>query len=176
MHEKEELRKQAKEIRNSLNMKNISEEIVQNIKNLDIYQKAKHIMIFYPLKHEVDLLNLLSDNKNFYLPVVNEKNLMVCPYKVGDKLAISAFKTKEPITKPIDANILDIIFIPALMVDNKFNRLGYGGGFYDRFLSNVNKKIVKIVTIPSNLIVKKLPTEGFDAKIDIVISESIVKK
>lgn len=176
MESKKELRKKAKEIRNSLDIKKISEKIIENIQSLKIYKMAKNVMIFYPLKHEVNLLALLNDNKNFFLPKVEGENLLVCPYQKGDKLVESRYKSKEPLTESINANILDIIFVPALTVDENFNRLGYGGGFYDRFLSSVNKEIIKIVAIPEVLISSKLPSEAFDVKIDAIISEKNCKK
>lgn len=176
MQEKEELRKKAKAIRNSLDMENLSEKIIANIQALEIYKKARHVMIFYPLKHEVDLRGLLKDDKNFYLPIVQGETLRACPYKIGDELITSKFKTSEPTTKPINTSILDIIFVPALMVDNNFYRLGYGGGFYDRFLLQIDTEVTKIVTIPNLLITEKLPFESFDAKIDIIICEINVKK
>jgi len=175
MQDKKELRKKAKEIRHSLDMENISEKIVENILKLDIYKTAQHIMIFYPLKHEVNLLKLLEDGKNFYLPRVEGEKLLVCPYNKDDELTISKFKTKEPITAPVDANTLDIVFVPALMADKKLHRLGYGGGFYDKFLSKNALNSTKIVAIPNALIVEKLPSEHFDAKIDIIICEDNVK-
>lgn len=173
MLEKKNLRKKAKEIRISLDMKKISEKIVENILNLEIYKNAQHIMLFYPLKHEVNLLSLTekSKDKNFYLPRVDGRNLLVCPYNIGDDLVTSKFWTEEPTTKPIDTNILDIVFVPALMVDNHFHRLGYGGGFYDIFLSKNAANASKIVAIPSQLIHDKLPSESFDAKIDAIITQ-----
>lgn len=176
MLNKKELRKKAKEIRFSLDIEKISEGIVKNIQNLETYKKANNVMIFYPLKHEVNLLGLLNDRKpegikKFYLPKVQGENLLVCPYKIGDELTISEFKTEEPISAPVDSNILDIIFVPALMVDKHLHRLGYGGGFYDKFLSKNAISATKIVAIPSALVIEKLPSENFDAKIDIAVTE-----
>ena len=175
MQEKKELRKKAKEIRHSLDMETISGKIVENILKLDIYKTAKHVMLFYPLKHEVDLLKLLYDDKSFYLPRVKGEKLLVCPYKKGDELTISRFETEEPTTEPIDADILDVIFVPALMADKNLHRLGYGGGFYDKFLSKNALGSKRIVAIPNALILEKLPSEYFDAKIDIIICEDNVK-
>lgn len=171
MQDKKELRKKAKGIRIKLDIKKISETIVQNIQDLDIYQKAVNVMIFYPIGHEVNLLGLLKDKKNFYLPKVQGRELLVCPYKVGDELAISEFKTEEPLSNPVDPNILDMIFVPALMVDKNLHRLGYGGGFYDIFLSKNCPSATKIVAIPNVLVADKIPSESFDAKIDMVITE-----
>jgi len=176
MDAKKELRKKAREIRHSLDIQKISEKIVKNIRQLELYKTAQNVMIFYPLDNEVNLLSLLIDNKNFYLPKVQGESLEVCPYKEGDDLTESKYKSKEPLRESVNANILDIIFVPALSVDKNFNRLGYGGGFYDRFLSTINKKIVKIVAIPKVLIAEKIPSDFFDVKIDIIICEEMVFK
>jgi len=172
MFEKKELRKKAKAIRSSLDIKSISDKIVKNILELSAYKNAKHVMIFYPLGHEVNLLGLLkSEAKQFYLPKVEGEKLLVCPYKSGDELTISAFKTEEPVSEAVNPEILDLIFVPALMVDKHLHRLGYGGGFYDKFLCKNALKSTKIVAIPSELVIDELPSESFDAKIDIVITE-----
>jgi len=169
---KKELRKKAKEIRRSLDIKSISEKITDKIKGMDVYQHAKHIMIFYPLGHEVNLLGLLDDEKSFHLPKVNGEELLVCPYRDGDELEVSEFKTEEPLSEPVDPEILDIVFVPALMIDKHKNRLGYGGGFYDKFLSKNCANAVKIVAIPSALIIEELPSEDFDKKIDVTVCEN----
>lgn len=172
MQEKNELRIKAKEIRKSLDMKSISEKIVENIFNLKEYKKAKNILFFYPLEHEVDLLGLMiNSDKNFYLPRVVGKEMEICPYVIGDELSESKFKTKEPICEPINPEVLDLIFVPALMVDKHLHRLGYGGGFYDRFLSKHAKSATKIAAISSALVVDELPSEDFDARIDLVVNE-----
>lgn len=172
MQEKKDLRKKARDIRKSLDVKGISEKITENILRLEEYQNARNIMLFYPLEHEVNLLGLLANSsKNFFLPRVQGDKMDVCPYRIGDKLILSKFKTQEPVTVPVSPDILDIIFVPALMVDEHLHRLGYGGGFYDKFLSKHAKTATKIVAIPCALMVSKLPSESFDAKIDIVITE-----
>lgn len=175
MQSKEELREKAKQIRSLLNIDEISEKIVKNILSFDMYQNAKNIMIFYPLEDEVNLLPLLNDktygDKNFYLPKVQGEDLLVCPYKDGDKLVESEFKTKEPVRKPVDSDILDMVFVPALLVDKKFHRIGYGKGFYDRFLSKNAPNAVKVVPISSLLIRDELPSDEFDAPIEIIVDE-----
>lgn len=171
MHTKEELREQAKQIRSLLQIEKISERIVENLRMVDIYDVAEHIMIFYPLENEINLLPLLDDNKNFYLPKVQGDELLVCPYKKGDELANSKFNTKEPLTEPIDVDILDLVFIPALMVDKNFHRLGYGKGFYDRFLFKKGLKALRIVPISSLLILEELPHDEYDAQFDIILDE-----
>ena len=126
-------------------------------------------MIFYPKQYEIDLRPLLSDNKNFYLPRVHEKSLEVCSYKIGDPLKISDFGVSEPTTPEESPKILDLIIVPALMTDKNGYRLGYGGGFYDRFLS-ANSNLKTICALPKELIVEALPCDDNDIKVDVVIT------
>ena len=167
---KQELRKWIKEERKKLDIKALSNIFVQKLKETIEYKKAKNIMLFYPLKYEINLLKLIDDNsKYFYLPKIVEKNLACCPYKLGDELCESCFKTKEPITNPVNKELLDLIIIPALAVDKNNYRLGYGGGYYDRFL--IDMKAYKIVCVPNSFCVDTIYPNEFDIKIDKIITD-----
>lgn len=169
MKNKSELRTWAKSLRKTLDISYISDKICQNIKQLELYKKSEHIMIFYPLADEINLLSLLSDNKNFYLPRVFNDNLEVCPYKVNAPLKLSKYNTQEPMTDPVDKNVLDIIFTPALCSDSNFYRIGYGGGFYDRFLSQASAK--SIIVIPHELLVSDINPEHHDIQCSGIITQ-----
>ena len=168
---KKELRLKAKALRKTLKMKDISEELVELIRKEPCYINAKNVMIYYPTELEVNLLGLLSDDKNFFLPKVDAKNLLVCPYENGCTLEKSHFNIYEPCSTPVDAKILDLIIVPALMVDEKGYRLGYGGGFYDRFLAEFGD-IATFCAIPKDLFVEALPHEDFDLPIDFVVKST----
>ncbi len=170
MKNKKELRKKAKDIRKTLNIERISKDIIVKIENFEPFQQAKNVMIFYPLENEINLLALLKHSeKNFYLPRTINDDIEACPYKIEDKLSIGNFNVSVPMTDGINPEILDIIFVPALMVDKENYRLGYGKGFYDRFLKKTNAKT--IVPISEKLIVDKLPIEEHDKKVDYIIFE-----
>ena len=74
----------------------------------------------------------------------------------------------EPCSNFINPRNLDLVVVPALMADKSGFRLGYGGGFYDRFLVE-NKTVKTILPIAKELIVEELPHEEFDIKIDEII-------
>ena len=169
MDNKTDLRVHAKIIRKGLDIPSVSSSILNMIRENKTYQNAQNVMIFYPMKYEINLLPLLEDDKNFYLPKVYDEDILVCPFKFGDVLVTSHFKVQEPCSNPVNPEILDLIFVPALMADKDGFRLGYGGGFYDRFLAKY-KGIKTILPISSALLVEKLPRESFDRKADIVIS------
>lgn len=172
MQDKTELRKTAKTKRKLLDIKKISEQIVLQTTNSKFFQNSTNIMLFYPLDFEINLLGLLDNEKNFYLPKVKGENLLICPYKKGDILIESKFKTLEPKSDDVSPEILDLIFLPALAVDKEFYRLGYGGGFYDRFLSQKTIKAIKATAISQELLLDKIPHESFDIQSDIIITET----
>ena len=171
MESKNELRKKAKIIRNNLDIKNISSIITKKIENHELFKKANNIMLFYPLASEIDLLEIIKSHpeKKFYLPKTTGSEMEACPYKMGDKLLKGDFNIYVPTTEATNPQILDLIFVPALMVDKNNYRLGYGKGFYDRFLEKTNAKT--IVPISKELIVENLPIEKHDKKVDLVISD-----
>lgn len=168
MDSKINLRAKAKDIRKLLDIENISVDAVGKIRQTEVYKSALNIMIFYPLKYEINLLDLLKDKKNFYLPKVSAKDMFVCPFKNGDELKKSNFNINEPCSNPVDSSLIDLAILPALMADKEGYRLGYGGGFYDRFLEK-NPNIKTILPIPKELYIEKLPHEAFDKKADFVI-------
>lgn len=168
MQKKTELRKTAKELRKNLDIKAISHNICEKIRALEEFKNAQNVMIFYPLKDEIDLLELLDEGKNFFLPRMTGLNLNVCPYKKGDKLEVKQFGVKEPKTHPVAPKLIDLIIVPALMIDSKNYRLGYGKGFYDRLITKTNAKTV--VGLPKELFIEELPTEAHDKAVDIVIT------
>lgn len=176
MFTKAELRAKAQQIRSILDMEKISEKIVENIINAEIFQVAENIMIFYPLNDEINLLPLMNETrfgaKNYYLPKMQGEELVVCPYKKGDTLTKSRFNTQEPLTEPVDPMTLDIIFLPALMVGKDFHRLGYGKGYYDKFLAKNAHKAIRIVPISSLLVKETLPADEFDEPFDVLVDET----
>ncbi len=162
------LRNSAKSIRKSLDIDAISLNAVSKIRRNEIYHQSFHVLIFYPMKYEINLLKLLNDDKAFYLPKVSSDNLLICPYKLNDRLVKSKFNIYEPCSHPVEPSILDLVILPALMADRSGYRLGYGSGFYDRFLAS-NHSFRTILPVAKELCVEKLPHEEFDKKSDIVI-------
>ncbi len=166
MSDKQQLRKWAKQRRSEIQWDNGL--LCQKLQQTKEYKQAKNIMIFYPLEGEVSLLSLLKDEtKQFYLPKIEGENLLCCSFKEGEELCESCFKTLEPLTEACDKNLIDLVIVPALCCDRQNYRLGYGGGFYDRFLKDYTGKTA--VCIPKELIVETVFPEYHDIKSDLVI-------
>ena len=150
-------------------------KIFEIIKNR--YKNVRVIGGYIPINYEYDCLGLLKylESKNFKicLPVI-KKNFQMnfYNYTFKDPLRINSLGIQEPI-KTLNTSIPDLIFVPLVGYDLNYNRLGYGGGFYDRFFEKNSKvkKIIKIGLAFSFQKIKKLPVNKFDKKINRVITE-----
>ena len=131
---------------------------------------------YYPCNHEIDDLDILSflSNKgaSISLPKIKENNQMdFFDWKNKDPLKINKYGIAEPISG--NKVLPDIIFVPLVAYDNDLNRLGYGGGFYDRYLEKIDKikKTFKIGLAFSYQKLKKIPINKHDKKLDLIITE-----
>ena len=173
MISKSDLRKQLIEKRKTLNIEKLSKLICKKIIACEAYKTSKNIFAYYPKPFEVDITPLFEDeSKIWFLPKVNGENLEFYEYKNGDRLKTGEFGVKEPICNKKTDIIPDLIIVPALSADKNNYRIGYGKGFYDRFLNSFKKICPQTLTpIFSDLIAEKLPTEKYDKKIDMIIFE-----
>jgi 5-formyltetrahydrofolate cyclo-ligase len=177
---KKELRIFAKKRRAELDIDNISFGICKNIKKLSVFENAKNIMGFYPFNSEIDLTELYKDSSKIWLlPSVNlsTKEMFVHPYVYDDILVENKYRVAEPINKHIsNLEIIDIVITPALMADKCGYRLGYGAGFYDRFLPKLDSNCIKILPVPEEFFIDKLPCDEFDIPVDFVVTEKSAYK
>ena len=107
------------------------------------------------------------------LPIIkNNFQMDFYKYSFKEPLKINKLGIPEPINS-LNRVIPDLIFVPLLGYDNNLNRLGYGGGFYDRYFekNSKSKKIIKIGLAFSFQEIKELPINKLDKKIDRIITE-----
>ena len=131
---------------------------------------------YYPTNYEIDDLEILNyffkKGSMISLPKIKKKGQMeFYKWYKNDPLLINKFGIPEPETTI--RVYPDILFIPLVAFDKELNRLGYGGGFYDRYIqkSSKIKKIVKIGLAFSFQKLKTIPTNKHDKKLDIIITE-----
>ncbi|HCI70255.1 MAG TPA: 5-formyltetrahydrofolate cyclo-ligase [Balneola sp.] len=154
-----------------------SKKIVAQIKGLPEFKSAKTIHCFVSMneRKEVDthtlIKELINSKKNLVVPVTNFKTgeLEHSKLTTFDELEVNEWGVLEPKNADPSAGGIDIIIVPLLAADLHFNRLGYGKGFYDRFLEN--EKAIKVGVLFSEFILEEIPVEDFDEKLDILISE-----
>ncbi len=151
-----------------------SNKFIKFLEKEDI--KNKIIGGYYPFNFELNILNILKalENKKYSisLPKVGKNNKMnFFQWSLNDPLRINKYGIPEPISKK--KSYPGILLIPLLAFDKQLNRLGYGGGYYDRYISNFedNYRIIKIGIGFSFQKINNLPTNKYDKKLDFIITE-----
>tara|TARA_Y100000768_G_C23916859_1_gene652788 strand:+ start:518 stop:1069 length:552 start_codon:yes stop_codon:yes gene_type:complete len=141
------------------------------------FNKKLNISIYYPVYYEIDILKILDveyfKKCNFFLPKIDENNIMnFYKWKKNDILSLNKYGVPEPLnTKKL---IPDLVFIPLLAFDKKKNRLGYGKGFYDKYLNKISKLKKKFLSIGVAFYFQKynkLPINNKDFKLNYIITE-----
>ena len=135
-----------KEKRSQLSEKELSltsKAITERIRSFKFPKELTKIGIYYAVNNEVDVHPLCKilwqESKRVYLPIVEKKKLLFGEYRNTSNLKNNRFKIPEPIVgleSQISAFELDLIFMPLVAFDPMGNRIGMGGGFYDRTLDN----------------------------------------
>jgi 5-formyltetrahydrofolate cyclo-ligase len=141
-----EIRNIIKEKRSQLSEKELhltSKAITERIRSFKFPTELTKIGIYYAVNNEVDVHPLCKilwqESKRVYLPIVEKKKLLFGEYRDTSNLKNNRFKIPEPIVgieSQISAFELDLIFMPLVAFDPMGNRIGMGGGFYDRTLDN----------------------------------------
>ena len=135
------------------------------------------LALYYPTSFETNVLKLLENkymiNKNILLPVIEKENIMsFYPWEKNRVLIVNKFGILEPIkTNP---KIPNLILLPILAFDRNKYRLGYGKGFYDRYLRKYLKKNNNILTVGVAFSFQKyhkLPTDKHDVRLDYILTE-----
>ncbi len=181
MEEKLVIRKKALAIRKKKYFE-ISSQFFNPLIKLLKKQKKNNINIFslyYPSNYEVNILSFFKiikkKNIKTLLPVIKSNNQMdFVEWKYLDPLVVNEFGMLEP-SLHSKAVVPDFMLVPLLAFDNKNNRLGYGRGFYDRFLK-IKKKIITIGVAFSFQKYNKLPISNLDIKLDYILTEKGLKK
>ena len=176
------LRKKILKRRENINKRNIKidfNEIIKLLKNKN--KNKKTIGGYYPVNFEIDDLELLKklekDNFAISLPVI-KKNFEMDFYRWSyfESLKINKYGIPEP--EIIDLVYPDILFVPLVAFDKNLNRLGYGGGYYERLIKKLSKKknFLKIGLAFSIQEIEKVPTNEYDQKLDYIVTERNIIK
>ena len=164
-----------------LRKQNYSRNLKVNFKHiLKILKKNKTIGRvvggYYPYNYEMDVLKILEnfEKKNYQisLPKVKKNSQMdFFQWSIKDPLKINKYGIPEPTSERV--LYPNILLVPLVAFDKHFNRIGYGGGFYDRYIEKMkkNKNITTIGLAYSFQKVKKVPINDQDIKLDFVLTD-----
>jgi len=176
-----QLRKKISKIRSKFSRKKIKLRSETIIKLIEQKSPNKRIGLYYPFGDELSTLELMDrlTKKNFIisLPVINNKfEMTFYSWKPNEPLTINRFGILEPLKEK--KIIPSTLIIPILAFDSNLNRLGYGGGFYDRFIHRIERQnsCIKIGLAVSYQKINKVPIDKHDKKMDFIITEKRIYK
>ncbi|MCV0431519.1 5-formyltetrahydrofolate cyclo-ligase [Nitrosopumilus sp.] len=174
--EKESLRNLLLEKRDNTSfdlMKIASEKIQKRLNKIYAFKNAKKIGAYYPIGSEIftqDIIQeLLSQGKEVFLPKVIGEKMEFRKIVDFSSLEHGSFDIMEPKEDCPVENNLDVIIVPTVGISPKGVRLGYGHGFYDKFLAE-NKTTTISITLEKQ-IVKNIPKSDHDILIDWIVTE-----
>jgi 5-formyltetrahydrofolate cyclo-ligase len=178
---KKELREKYKLLREELDQTSVDvlSKACFSIFFKNFHFQGKNIGIFLPItsKKEPNTFLLFSEfsteNINYYAPKIDELSDEMKFYSISnsDQIEFGLYKIPEPVTgKKIEFSALEIILIPLLCFDAEGNRVGYGKGYYDRFLAKCKEDVIKIGLSFLYPIESIEDVDFFDKKLDFCIT------
>lgn len=185
--DKKTLRKEMIQKRDNLDFKIKSLKdlaIKENLMNLEQFKKANNIFIYIGYGSEIDtykyIKEFLSMGKNIYVPKTNieEKTMEAVQINSLDNLVKDKYGILEPnsFENKIDKDKIDLVILPGVVFDRQGGRIGYGGGYYDKYLMNMDKGIFKVALCYEFQLIDEVPSEPHDIKADFIITEKPLAK
>jgi len=177
---KSKLRKKILKLREMENFKNIKIDF-DNV--FDLLKKnnltKKNIGGYFPVNYEIDDLEILKKLKKkkyqISLPVIKKNfDMDYYSWSFDDPLKINKYGIPEPFSKKLIYP--NILLVPLVAFDKNLNRLGYGGGYYDRVINKLSKKkdILKIGLALSVQKINNVPVTKYDKKLDYIVTDKYI--
>lgn len=191
MQDQHAIRKHIQSLRQTLSneqQQSYSQQICQQLLSSKLLKDAKHIAIYLPVRGEADPTLMLCKqgaDKQFYLPVLSptQKNhLAFAKYDQKTPMKLNRFKIPEPNVDDSELlnnpEKLDCVVMPLVGIDPKGNRIGMGGGFYDRtfaFRKGIKSKPFLIgFCYDFQMIAEQIP-QAWDVPADAIVTQSNIK-
>ena len=154
---------------------------LERLYSLPEFKNAKGIMTYVSFRNEVDTEQLirraLKMGTRIFIPKMSReiKEITVCELKDFDtELVCNHLGIKEPKTeffREIEKDHIDLIIVPGVAFDSCGCRIGFGGGYYDKFILAMRKKVPLVALAFEFQVLDKLPEETHDQKVDLILTE-----
>ena len=179
---KREIRQRIITLRNNLTKDEFNKAnliITKKIIKSDIYKEAKSIFIYVSYGSEVGTIEIINDalasNKEVYVPKMDEKIKEMDAIRIHNfkNMVVNKWGILEPanVDKSLIGSKFDLIILPGVAFDVKGNRIGYGGGYYDKYISKCEEKPTLMALAYNIQIVNSIEAEEHDIKMDYIITE-----
>jgi 5-formyltetrahydrofolate cyclo-ligase len=175
--QKDFLRRQFISHRQALDPKiwrSMSDRLCDHLANCAQVSNAQTILAYCSHRQEPTLDRLFTQQKQWGLPRVFGQELLWHRWKPSEPLVIGKYNIQEPnsAAPQLTPDLVDLILVPAVAIDRRGYRLGYGGGYYDRLRSDPFWREIPTIGIVFDFAaVDELPAEEWDLPIDAVCTE-----
>ncbi len=154
----------------------------QALVDLDAFKNAGVIMLYLPIPNEVDpiqaVLAAWQQEKTVLMPKVSLEQRHLIALRctsLDDEFEAGPLGTRHPAAgQPWPADNIDLVIVPALAYDRTGNRLGRGGGFYDKFLSEPGINAIKCGLAFDEQVLDEIPTQSHDQPVDMLVTDKEV--
>lgn len=170
------IRVEKRKLRENLSEEEIrykSKKITQSFLNSIIYKESKVIMSYMNIKNEVETKDInkkiLKDEKILLIPVIEKEEIVVHNLEKLDLCKTGEYNILEPLENREWKDHIDLIIVPGVAFDKKGNRIGFGKGYYDRFLIK-HIKAIKIAILYDFQLCSSIVEEKHDIKMDFLLS------
>jgi 5-formyltetrahydrofolate cyclo-ligase len=155
--------------------------ILEQLLSLDEIKHAGVLLLFASFRSEVDTrgmtIRLLDEGKRAVFPMVDRERQGLLLYEVKgiEELTAGYMGIPEPSVltdeRMVDINGVDLVIIPGAGFDAEGNRIGYGGGYYDRLLSSLTRDVPIVAPAYEEQMVGSVPTEPHDIRADMIVTD-----
>jgi len=181
---KDNIRKSMLKERKEMKIENVStfsNKIIEKIMKLPEFINCKNIMLYLSFNNEVNTYAFakwcLENDKKVIVPYCIKETREIIPYEINNlqnDISKSTFGIMEPkhaILKKSNIEDIDLIIVPGVAFDKLCNRIGFGAGYYDRFLPKKSKDTSTIGIAYDYQVIDKIPTDDYDVPLDFIITE-----
>ncbi len=180
---KKDFRKKIISLRNCIDSDTVNQNsliITEKLLATPLLKSINTIMVYLDFNNEVKtdylVTELLNLEKNVVAPITIIKEKKLLPHKITNlhtDIVVGAYGIREPHkdTLSTGSQSIDVVIVPGVAYDINGYRLGYGGGFYDRFLEKLRPDCIKIGIVFDMQVFDEVPKEIHDAKLDYIITE-----
>ena len=190
MSSQDELRQHYRKLRADLDAESherAAQKLAELVVALPEYQQARRIAAYYAVNGEIGLNPVieraLAMGKEIYLPNLDQQSLMFSPYFDGQKMRINKFRLPEPDVSDremLSPDELDLVLAPLVVFDSNRNRIGMGGGFYDRsfaFRKHSERTTPVLIGVAHELQkADRIVAEEWDVRLDMIVTDRAIYK
>jgi len=154
-------------------------EIAERVAQMQEAANAGSAMVFWSFGSEVDtaplIERLVADGKTVTLPRIEGSDIVPVTFVPGEPVTRTSFGAMEPADgRVLDPSEVDLVIVPGVAFDRSGHRVGYGAGYYDRFLPRTADGTPAVAIAFALQVVPEVPTGAMDRRVDAIVTEAEV--